>query len=311
MTKTVALYGFSKLTRSQIEDSTAEIWTLNNAYERDVPMERVTRWYEIHPPKYARGTTHYNWLRRKHPFPIFMQRKYKSFPSSVEFPLSCIAGRLDGERLYFTNSIAIMLAHAIADEYERIELYGVNMDYGTEYAYQKACTEYMIGIAIGRGIDVYLPPNCMLLNAPIYGYDANFQRIDARIVQQHREHYTKRREDCDPSEPLYHFFDGAQAQCAFMLAKFAWDDTIVRHNVELQHGALVNDFQKITSDYNFSAGQVNILERNHETDSEIIEANARYRLTMYQLDGGLAAMNNMIRHLDIKPYSLDIEPSLK
>lgn len=309
--KSVALFGFSEF-RDLIHESTAqEVWTLNNAYNKGAPMERVTRWYEMHDPEKFTGSEHYDFLAKQHTFPIMMLRKYTDFPSSVEYPLSCIADNLDGERMYFTNTISYMLAHAIVENYDRIELYGIDMDHGTEYAYQKASAEYILGIAIGRGIEIVLPDGCSMLNAPLYGYDANVQNISVDDIQRHRDYYLALYD----AEPEYNeracFLDGAQAHCAMMMARYGVDKTVSRHVVELNYATLLNQFQKATSDYNLTAGKLAILEEYQIARPDIAEENGTQRRHMYELDGAVQALKNMALHLDIKPYNLNIETSLK
>jgi hypothetical protein len=55
---------------------------------------------------------------------------------------------------YFSNTVDYALALAIFQKYEYIDLYGINMELDTEYAYQKAGVEFWIGQAMGRGIKV-------------------------------------------------------------------------------------------------------------------------------------------------------------
>jgi hypothetical protein len=73
---------------------------------------------------------------------------------------------------YFTNTISYMIALAIYEEFEVIEIYGVDMAVGTEYNEQRPSCEYYIGIAKGRGIDIKLPAACDLMKARhIYGFE--------------------------------------------------------------------------------------------------------------------------------------------
>jgi len=63
----------------------------------------------------------------------------------------------------------------IHDRYaeREISLWGIDLIVGTEYDYQKACVEYMLGLAHARGIVVRLPPASALLKQPWrYGYEA-------------------------------------------------------------------------------------------------------------------------------------------
>ena len=163
--RTVAIYAFSPTTRGAIKDSKAkEVWTLNNAYKHDVPIKRITRWYDIHSDWYLNSILvkdeHRQWLKQKHSFELITADKY---------PLEEITAMLGYP--YLTNSIAYMAAHAVFEGVDRLELYGVDMALGTEYAYQKAGTEFVLGFARGRGVDVYVPDNCALLHAPLYAYD--------------------------------------------------------------------------------------------------------------------------------------------
>ena len=78
---------------------------------------------------------------------------------------------------YFQSSIAYVLALAITDmvthpdvlslnitiEDCEIALYGIDASADAEWAYQRACIEYLIGIAIGKGIKVTIPDTSSLL----------------------------------------------------------------------------------------------------------------------------------------------------
>jgi hypothetical protein len=185
MNKTVAIAGFSTTTLPALKDSKAdEIWTLNHAFVMGFAIPRIDRVFEIH--KYGwflrKGqyqlTNYRKWLRKKHPFPIYMQKEYKSFPSSVRYPIEevheYIFGHLlrNGERnLYYQSSFSYMMALAIYEGVSRIEIYGVDMTNDTEYNYQKPSGELMIGVALGHGIDVVLQPNSGLCKAQLYAYD--------------------------------------------------------------------------------------------------------------------------------------------
>jgi hypothetical protein len=57
---------------------------------------------------------------------------------------------------YFTNTVDFALALAIYEGFTEIDLYGVNMVFGSEYEFEKAGVEYWIGQAMGRGINVHV-----------------------------------------------------------------------------------------------------------------------------------------------------------
>jgi hypothetical protein len=67
----------------------------------------------------------------------------------------------------------------IKDRYaeREISLWGIDLIVGTEYDWQKACVEYLLGIAHSRGIVVRLPPASALLKQRWrYGYEIEPQQ---------------------------------------------------------------------------------------------------------------------------------------
>jgi hypothetical protein len=70
---------------------------------------------------------------------------------------------------YLSSSIALEIAMAIHEGFSEIHLYGVDLNTDAEYAWQKPGVEYMLGVAVGRGIKIVLPDNCPLLAGTIYG----------------------------------------------------------------------------------------------------------------------------------------------
>lgn len=55
---------------------------------------------------------------------------------------------------YFTNTVDYALALAIYQGFTEIDLYGVNMAWGSEYSFEKPGVEFWIGMAKGRGIKI-------------------------------------------------------------------------------------------------------------------------------------------------------------
>ena len=76
---------------------------------------------------------------------------------------------------YFSNSVDYALALAIYQGFTEVSLYGINMLFGSEYAYQKAGVEFWIGQAMGRGIKVSNHSKISTIlktkNGLMYGYD--------------------------------------------------------------------------------------------------------------------------------------------
>ena len=100
-------------------------------------------------------------------YPVYMQDVDPKIPTSVRYPIEEITAEFG---MYLTSSIAFMLALAIYEDVDEIHIYGVDMDNWQEYADQRACAEYFMGIAKGRGIKVVTPDGCPLLTGPLYGY---------------------------------------------------------------------------------------------------------------------------------------------
>jgi hypothetical protein len=67
-----------------------------------------------------------------------------------------------------------MIALAIYLKFDDIGIYGVDMAADSEYGTQRPSCEYFIGLARGRGINVYLPPETDLCKTfYLYGYQDN------------------------------------------------------------------------------------------------------------------------------------------
>lgn len=167
-----------------------EIWGLNQAHVMPW-MKKWTRWFQLHKEKsfkrelsLTRGLAgHYDWLKQDHKQPIYMQFQHEEIPNSVEYPLTEIVEEFLGKFLkgsevdkYFTNSLAFMMALALYEDkvakhgFDRIEVYGFEMADDTEYVKQKGCAEFWIGIALGRGKEVFLPEGNSLASGPLYAY---------------------------------------------------------------------------------------------------------------------------------------------
>ncbi len=156
-------------------DKDAEIWTLNDAYALfdKVPESRADRYFEIHaldrPPKNTKS--HLAWLKAC-PLPVYTLKKWDFLPNCIPFPFYEVVdwfkerGHIGSG--YFTNSISWMLGLAIAEGFEEIHIYGVDMASeenscgNGEYQYQKPSCEYLIGVA-EQYAKVYVPESSHLL----------------------------------------------------------------------------------------------------------------------------------------------------
>jgi len=106
--------------------------------------------------------------------PIYMQKSHPHIPGSVALPLKEIEDLMipkgNNQRNYFTSSFAYIFGLVCLMGYPRVELYGFEMGAETEFHYQRANAEYLMGIAQGRGMDLYIPRQSTLLTGPFYAY---------------------------------------------------------------------------------------------------------------------------------------------
>ena len=165
----LAIVGYASSSRdlAPFDDPTWDICGLNQIY-RFLPREDIhadihENWEEDN----VDGTDHRGWIRDCG-IPVLMTKRHDDLPTSARFPIEdCIGLAHD----YFTSTIALLLAFGIRQGYKEIGLYGIDLVVGTEYEVQKACAEFWIGVAHGRGIEVHLPANCALLkHSHRYGY---------------------------------------------------------------------------------------------------------------------------------------------
>jgi hypothetical protein len=82
-----------------------------------------------------------------------------------------------------------MIASAIDAGASEIALFGVDMRMQGEFARQRPCCEYMVGLARGMGIDVYVHDRSPMLKSKyLYGYEYldHGNAYGLRVLQQAR-----------------------------------------------------------------------------------------------------------------------------
>jgi hypothetical protein len=189
----VCIVGYAENSRhlAWYDDQDCEIWGVNQL-GRFIP--RADRWFQIHhnwdtPALWAKGTDQRQWIRES-PIPVYMIDCDPDLPSSVRYPLERVMAELKTHD-YFTSTIAFMVALAIAEGFETIGIYGIDLIIGREYQFEKPCVEYLLGIANERGIRIHKPDGCALLwQSHRYGYQEepefgfySVKKLDARSKQ--------------------------------------------------------------------------------------------------------------------------------
>jgi len=210
--KSVALLGGADTTRGAVKDSTAdEIWTANWSYLYDY-VPRIDRLFEMHPiwvygdtdkDEWIKPARHWKWLQAgEKGYPIYMLMDRPEVPSCVRYPIEDITLDVFGTRLlrgdepsdFYSSSADYMLAMAIYEGFDKIELYGIEMGSSTEYRYQREGAAYFIGVATGRGITVQRQTNSIVMKNKKYGYEGG-QMIFRQDLEAMFRYWTKVRRD--------------------------------------------------------------------------------------------------------------------
>lgn len=149
-------------------DPAWEIWCL--AWDPTPVVHRLfeihQNWRDFHGKDSDDAAYHYRWLMGQK-IPVYMNEVHDDIPMSVRFPIeevTALIGKTSKGYVYLESSIAFMLALAMLEfrqgkylEGLKIGIWGVDLSADTEYAYQRPNLEYLIGMARGMGIKVYIP----------------------------------------------------------------------------------------------------------------------------------------------------------
>jgi hypothetical protein len=191
------------------DDKDAEFWGVNNLYGVPLKGAKWDRWFEIHNiwfdpnkkklvrrddpdfrgqpvDKYMEGLAALN-------CPVYMQQFWPELvPLSVPYPLEPMLRWFAEEKglgiekaRYLTNTISYEIALAIFEGFKEIEVWGVDMSVGTEYAAQRPSCEWWLGIAAGLGIKINIPPeNDLLKTRFMYGFEERRQNLFKKKVKK-------------------------------------------------------------------------------------------------------------------------------
>lgn len=200
--KKVAIVGFAESWKLAPWDAAdVEFWCLNEFWKY---APKWHRWFELHDAdtlgvsirdlSEGEQKRHLEWLAKDHgpDKPIYMQPQFCDgrFPNAVPLPLDRLVAQFGR---YFTSSIGYMTALAIADGYDWIGLFGVDLASDVEYQQQRANAEYFVGMAKGMGKTVVLAETSAICKAGhLYGFEkpvAGNAIVDA--VKSHRARLQK------------------------------------------------------------------------------------------------------------------------
>ena len=171
----VAIVGFTDSNKmAPYNDKTIEHWGCNELYNY---VPRLDVLFEVHSREEFgenfgsnHGPKHVEWLK-KSPIPVYMAREYKDIPQCIPMPWYKLL-HMTKNSFYINNQISLMVAMAVFMEYKWIGLFGCEMAHHTELGTQRPSVEWWLGLAEGKGIEIFLPEGCSLLNTPfVYGLE--------------------------------------------------------------------------------------------------------------------------------------------
>jgi hypothetical protein len=285
--KTVALFGFAEITRDQILRTDAEeVWTVNRGWHYNI---RVDRLFEMHSFQYISDPhnndtreaikrreelddptikSHWDWLsKEEHIIPVYMQEAYPEIHNSVRYPIEGVMEdvfsriKIGKKRVANLGStIDMMLALAIFEGVERIELYGIEMLSGTEYNYQRTSAYGLMNFAAGRGIDVVLPAESNLITKlKLYGYDAEVQMISRQTLEAHLQ-------DKEASFKQWTDITNAKVGAVEALKKNKVDIEVVKEAEKevFQAIRMRDSFDVLIQEYQFLIDECDMLETESE-----------------------------------------------
>lgn len=176
-----------------------EIWGLNELYRYE-PIEKFDRWFEIHDRDVIDQDPPHIQSLSQMDIPVYMQRRYEDLPSSLPFPKEFVeqfVGKLADDDMggeYWGSSPAWMTGLAIAMGAQSLKIVGIDLAQDTEYAHQRPNMEYVLGIARGLGIPVYIPEMSDLLKAVgQYGFGETGGLFRRRLTE--REQWLHRQDN--------------------------------------------------------------------------------------------------------------------
>lgn len=156
-----------------------DIWGVSNVWEKfkDDPKFRVDKIFYFDNDPVTRDTW-VPWVRENLKVPIVSWQAFADEPYPDEEITAQSWAKMPCRNVpFYSNSLCYMIAYAIYLGYDKISLYGCDMVWGSEYVLEKGGMEHWIGIAQGRGIEVFVAPGghlCVSLSGDKYGMEDEY-----------------------------------------------------------------------------------------------------------------------------------------
>ena len=208
VTKRGALIGTASTWKlAPFADPSVDILGLNDGYV--LGGTRFTHWFDLHPfhqmvfrqrgqrvvdaaevlaGAYLRPEGHLEWLRSRS-FPVFLHEARPDWPHTQTFP----RGELEAKfGRYFASTPAWMLAWMLEEGYQEIQIMGIHLATQWEYVQQRPNLEFLLGIALQRGVQIVIPNRSPLLKSKwVYAYETK-PDVPIDRVQRHIEMIKRR-----------------------------------------------------------------------------------------------------------------------
>ena len=167
-----------------------EVWVINKMgvsvrHDMLFRMDDFRKTYECNDKSYIGGnvtepkTIHdtYDDFLKNHDKPIVTSKVYPEYPTAIEYPLEGVINTIGYS--YFRTTPAYAAAFAIHIGVKQLRIFGCDFVYpGNQFISEsgRANMEFILGIGMAMGMEVWLPPTTTLMdsNAPtinkMYGY---------------------------------------------------------------------------------------------------------------------------------------------
>lgn len=179
--KKIAIVGTCPSSRllAPFGDPDVEIWACSPD-NTDGRLPRIDRFFEIHgdiglPDGPEWEPRYIGWLNALssglNSFRLICNPDHagKLFPAGEALPKDDLVKKFG--QMFFTSSVAWMMAMAISEGAQSIGLYGVDMSARSEYLQQRPGLQHFIYVACAMGIEISAPAESDILQpTPLYGF---------------------------------------------------------------------------------------------------------------------------------------------
>lgn len=194
--KKIAIVGWAGTSRDLAPwtDDSWEKWVLNTMAQREDYAKNCSRVFQLHSKgdiqkDQTDEPAHWKFLTENTTIPVYMHEHIADswindgMGNVVAFPTNALLAKFPN---YFTNTVSWMIALAIHEGADVIGLWGVDMAHAiSEYGEQRPSCEFYLGLAMGRGIEVFVAPESDLLKTPgQYGLTDDTQMYVSLMARQ-------------------------------------------------------------------------------------------------------------------------------